>query len=117
MLLKFRSCWSLKGFVKLRDRAGAELRGYSPISVRKLSTTSHIVLQAHYLLVDMSAQLTALASLISQGVEDINKVYAAHNKEFPSLSDANAPSVVLDNAALIFKTNIVLGAAAQLIDA
>jgi len=64
----------------------------------------------------MSDQLNILASLISDGIADVNRIYKETGKPYPALDDPNAPPHISGNTQLQAATNIVLAAAAQLID-
>ncbi|KAK7449180.1 hypothetical protein VKT23_013328 [Stygiomarasmius scandens] len=64
----------------------------------------------------MSDQLNVLASLISDGIADVNRIYKETGKPYPALDDPNAPPHISGNTQLQAATNIVLAAAAQLID-
>ncbi|KAJ3514444.1 hypothetical protein NLJ89_g2376 [Agrocybe chaxingu] len=64
----------------------------------------------------MSDQLTALSSLISNGVTEIVKKYAECGQSYPILADPAAGDGITDDAGITTATNTVLAAAAQLIE-
>ncbi|CAA7268218.1 unnamed protein product [Cyclocybe aegerita] len=64
----------------------------------------------------MSDQLTALSSLISNGITEIAKKYAERGQSYPILADPAAGDGIMDDADITKATNTVLAAAAQLIE-
>jgi hypothetical protein len=61
----------------------------------------------------MSSSLSALLSLISSGIADIESAYAANGAKFPSLDEPLRPDPM--EGKVVAAANLVVAAAAQLI--
>lgn len=64
----------------------------------------------------MANELAALSSLVSKGTETIIQTYSDRGRTFPTLDDPKGPSAIEDDRQLAETINIVLAAAAQLIE-